>query len=233
MIKTQLETLWAFIRADLAVLDFETWLYGQEGLEVALGAELYLAMLSVNYRKMEEVFDIKQALKDVLPAPTACECHMLPNLAVVPMGMNGLDQRVFATVEEVVVAWPEQSWLSSARCRTCGQDWLIAAEELIYDDHLLRRLTAEETDDIEGGKAWPTDFDTYEKVLVAARDLSRPCRFIDPMSPALVYVVRNLIADRSNIQTAEIAWMMGIDVEQVEVLKAEALKPDSTNHGAV
>jgi hypothetical protein len=97
----QLANLWAFSRGDTKSADFERWFYEQDGLEASLGSDLHWALLSGDYTNKDDVWDLRKAVSAVLKPLQSCECLSLRDLAVVPMGGNGLDERVFATVKRV------------------------------------------------------------------------------------------------------------------------------------
>jgi len=126
--------------------------------------------------------------------------------------------RFFATIEEIRAYGPDLWWLRMSCCKVCGQNWMIAQEERIYDDYMLKRLTTEDTRQIVEEDKWPGDFLTYEKVLKIGQKLSRACRFDDPMSYSLIDTIRDLRLNRSNITTAEIAALLDIDIEHVDML---------------
>ncbi|WP_404339020.1 hypothetical protein AB2M62_07555 [Sphingomonas sp. MMS12-HWE2-04] len=93
----------------------------------------------------------------------SCLCASLPDLAVVPMGGAGFDERVLATIESLCDHGGAQWWLHLARCSACGQHWMIAQEERIYDEHFLKRLSPTEVDAIQADRRWPEDFLTYAR----------------------------------------------------------------------
>jgi hypothetical protein len=108
-----------------------------------------------------------------------CCCQSLPDLAVVPMGGDGLDERVFASLDQLKNHGGEQWWLYVSGCQVCSQSWMIAQDERIYDNFYLRRLTPSECQEIVEQDHWPEEFLTYEQVLRLGRtneqamDLSR------------------------------------------------------------
>ncbi len=133
------------------------------------------------------------------------------------MGGDGLDARIFATVETVRWHGGDQWWLHHAKCSACAQDWLIAQEERIYDEHFMRRLGPEEVQAIDAGQ-WPDDFMTYERVLGVGRANGPACRLLDPMASSLIWTVEDLLKARPNITHVEIAELLGISVAHVERL---------------
>jgi len=141
-----------------------------------------------------------------------CCCSSLDELSVVPMGDgDDLDQRVFATLERVRLYGDDLWWLYESRCTTCGQAWLVAQDERIYDNFYLRRLSDAEAKKLEQHNCWPNDFSTYEQVLRLGRTLSDPWIFLDPQSPSLAWTAADLRKERPDISVAEIAYLLAIE----------------------
>lgn len=140
----------------------------------------------------------------------ACLCATLSDPAVVPMGSDGLDERVFATIDRFADHGGDQWWLYASHCSACGQDWMVAQDERIYDNFYLTRITPETRRQIVEQGRWPDDFMTYEQVLRLGRTLSKPWTFWDLVSGALVDTAADLRHERPGITTGEIAWLLGI-----------------------
>src|SRR5207342_1474811 len=137
-----------------------------------------------------------------------CSCASLPDLAVVPMGGDGLDERVFATLENVANHGGELWWLYLSGCTACGQNWLVAQEERIFDEYLLRRQSVAEARQIISEQRWPDEFNTYERVLKLVRALSQShVVFADALSLSLVSTAHDLRKERANITVEEIAYL--------------------------
>ncbi|WP_443747188.1 hypothetical protein [Asticcacaulis solisilvae] len=219
MREDQIVVFWRFVRGDMPADRFETWLYAQDNLEAAFGADLWLDLISADYRNPAAVFDMAERLKAILPRTQSCECVILPDLAVVPMGGDGLDQRFFATMKTFARHGPDLWWLYADRCKACGQAWMVAQEERIYDDYFIRRLTDEEVVSI-AKRVWPVDFLTYEKILVVGRRLSKACRFVDPLSYSLVDTARRLLADRPDMTVADLAGLLGVSEDHAHAVVA-------------
>lgn len=149
---------------------------------------------------------------------TTCLCASLADLAAVPMGGDGLDERVFATLDIVQDHGGRLWWLYLSRCSACGQNWLVAQEERIYDEYFLRRLDIEQAARIEADGLWPDDFITYERVLRTGRGLGNPCIYLDARSPALVETAKELREECPGITTEEIAHLLGMRPKQAERL---------------
>ncbi|WP_308514370.1 hypothetical protein [Sphingomonas flavescens] len=154
--------------------------------------------------------------------PSPCCCRSLPDLAAVPMGGDGLDERVFGTVKNVIDHGGDAWWLHLSQCRTCGQHWMIAQEERIFDEHFLRRLTDDEANHISINAEWPSEFLSYERVLKTGHALGiRPCIFLERLSPSLVWTAEDLRKERPDISVEEVALLLGVTVKQAtRLLKA-------------
>ena len=135
------------------------------------------------------------------------------------MGGDGLDERVFATVENVVDHGGDAWWLHLSQCRACGQYWMIAQEERIFDVHFLRRLSVDEAYCISVNAEWPVEFLSYERVLKAGHALRiRPCVFLERLSPSLIWTAEDLRKERPDISLEEIALLLGVTATQAKRL---------------
>jgi len=213
-------TLWRFARGDMPSAEFETWLYTHDGLEAELGEQLYLDLVSLDYRDKHELFALRERLAAELRPSMKCECVTLPDLAEVPMGGEDLDVRVFATLHRVREHGDPQWWLYLARCDACGQNWLVAQEERIFDAYFLKRLSAAEADQIVAGGHWPDEFTTYERVLTVGHAFSNPYLSGDPLAASLVWTVEDLRKERPEITSDEIARLIGVTSAEVDQLLA-------------
>ena len=148
----------------------------------------------------------------------ACICNSLPDLAHVPMGGNGLDQKLLATLKEVKAYGTEKWWLYLGKCSSCHQNWLVAQEERIFDEHFLKRLTNEQATGIIKADEWTQEFFTYENVLRTGKKLSTHCKFLDYLAASLIWSAEDLQRDRPDITTDEIAELLGIDRDQAEAV---------------
>ena len=144
-----------------------------------------------------------------------CCCRSLPNLAVIPMGGEGQDERVFATLNNIRNHSADLWWLYLSKCSACEQDWLVAQDERIYDNYYLKRLDPAEAQDIVAGVRWPDDFISYERVLRLGRTLGQPWTFLDSRSPALIDTAADLRKERPDITVDEIAYLLAIKPKAV------------------
>lgn len=126
------------------------------------------------------------------------------------MGGDGQDERVFATLNNIRDHSPDLWWLYLSRCSACGQEWLVAQDDRIYDNYYLMRLDPAQAQDITKGVHWPDHFMSYERVLRLGRTLSQPWTFLDPRSPALVWTAEDLRKERPDITVDEIAYLLAI-----------------------
>jgi len=136
------------------------------------------------------------------------------------MGGDGLDEKLLATLESVKKHGGVQWWLYLGRCRVCRQDWLVAQEERIYDEHFLQRLNPHEAERVIVQGIWPDTFISYERVLRIGQSLTNPCRFLDPRAVSLISTVEDLRKERPEISAAEIADLLGIGVNHSTKLMA-------------
>ena len=203
--------------------EFEAWLYTHDELEAELGEQLYLDLVSLDYRDKHALFALRESLASDLRPSLRCECITLSDVAVVPMGGEGRDARVFATLHRVCEHGGAQWWLYLSTCDACGQNWLVAQEERIFDDYFLKRLGATEAGQIVVEGRWPVEFRTYERVLTVGHALSHPCRFVDPLAASLVWTVQDLRKERPEITSDEIARLIGVAATEVDQMLAANL----------
>lgn len=155
-----------------------------------------------------------------LPQPGDCCCSALADFAVVPMGGIGLDELVFASFKEPVRHGGEQWWLAVYTCLACRQDWMIASDERIYDNHYLRRLTPASLWEITEFDCWPDEFLSFEKLMTLGKATGRYGQFVEPRSPALVASAEDLRRERPEISVEEIATLLSIPNDQaVDLLR--------------
>jgi hypothetical protein len=145
------------------------------------------------------------------------------------MGGDGLDERVFATVNTIVDHGGDAWWLHLSQRCACGQHWMIAQEERIFDEHVLRRLSVAEANRISANAEWPIEFLSYERVLNTGHALRiRPCVFLERLSPSLIWTADDLRKERPDISAEEIAFLLGITATHAKRLLAKA----SSGHGS-
>jgi hypothetical protein len=149
-----------------------------------------------------------------MDAKGACCCQELDDLAAVGMGdPDGLDERVFATLQRVRDHGGAEWWLYASTCRASGQSWMIAQDERIHDIFHLRRIAPSVMHEIVEHSRWPDDFLRYEQVLRLGRQSGKIAQFLNPLSPALVQTVSDLRRERAGISIEDIAYVLAISTE--------------------
>jgi hypothetical protein len=235
-----LQTIWRFVRRDLRTSEFERWIYAEPDLERLLGSELHLAALSTDFSNREAVRTLRVALAAFARArwPLDCLCIRLRDLDVVDMGYfpapepafegrrEWSHEDVFRSLEVVAKHGAPLWWLWAARCRTCGQAWLVGQEERQYDVFCMKRLAPLELDEILRGGQWPKDFDSYETLLRIGSDAGRRVRFVDPMDSSMVPTIADLAKARPGISVAEIAKLLGVDIGLAHALALRAIEAE-------
>lgn len=154
-----------------------------------------------------------------------CICSDLPDDTHINMGCEKFDWPFIATVENVKDRGGHPCWLHSARCRVCGQDWLIASDELIYDVYHVLKIAPEQAHRIECRNEWPVQFQTYEELLSRGTKLGIQCIFFDEIAGSLVWCVEELRRERPEITDREIARLLGIGIAQARRVIAAASPP--------
>jgi hypothetical protein len=149
-----------------------------------------------------------------MPKFESCACHELAELAVVPMGFDGLDDRVFATLDRRAAFGEEKWWLSVSRCRVCDQSWLIGSDDRIHDNYCLKRINVETYRSIIERSKWPEDFQLYEQILRLCVEGGAVAMFLDPYEPVLILTAKELVAARPEITVGEIAFALNLDKNQ-------------------
>ena len=152
---------------------------------------------------------------------TGCACPELADFAAIRMGDHeGLDQRVFSSLENLKDHGDRQWWLYAARCASCNQAWMIAQEERIHDNYYLKRISAETLTSILQQDDWPPDFLRFEDVIRLGPDHEQVCYFMNPSD--LNYTVKELIWDRPDITSEDIAYLLCLSRRRAERLLRKA-----------
>jgi hypothetical protein len=127
---------------------------------------------------------------------------------------DGLDERIFATLNLVLNYGGDKWWLYISKCHVCGQNWMVAQEERIHDNYFLKRIESDAVQAITEQSNWPNDFLLYEQILRLGRDAGKVATFLDPLSPALVQTAQELLTARPDISLDEIAYVLAIPIKQ-------------------
>lgn len=226
MTENQASKFWKFARGETEPKMFESWLFDQTGLEAALGDELYLELLSADYRdERNTVPELRRKIMLFLEPSRRCECPKIRDLSAVPMGADFYFEKVFETLVKDVEFGEEKWWLYISTCSVCQTHWLIAQDDRIYDDFFMKRISAEELDAARAGK-WPATFSTYENVLASGRKASNPPRFFEKFAASLIWTVQDLRRDRPEIGPQEIAYLLGLSGDHAaKLLSKEVDQP--------
>lgn len=154
-----------------------------------------------------------------MEAISSCLCLQLDDLAVVGMGgPNGFGGRVFSTLEKVREHGGAQWWLYASTCSACGQNWMIAQDERVHDNFVLKRVKPATMLRITENGNWPDDLLRFEQVLRIESESGKVARFLDPQDPALVATVHDLRCERPDISMEEIAFALAIPTESARLL---------------
>jgi hypothetical protein len=156
------ENLWRFVYDNIAVSDFENWVYAAKELETILDSDTYLRLLEANYHDHLQIYELQKALKAWLNTfyPLACECLSWKDYQVIPIvGHEKLPQIFLAKFRVLKKRTP---WIDLVTCISCDQMWYLAMDTT-NDDYYLQRLTVNDVDEINTG-SWPTVFDNLEPV---------------------------------------------------------------------
>jgi hypothetical protein len=233
-----LQALWKFVRGDSTAVEFERWVYGEPELEMELGKDLYLATISTNFSNKEAVWALRCALAAHARARSTveCLCIRLKDMDVVDMGTFDAPQPaferdrqwshedVFRTLQTVKEHGAPLWWLFAARCRACGQAWLVGAEERQNDVYCMKRLDPGQLRKIIDEDRWPPDFEFYETLLRIGLEAGRRVLHIEPMASSMDATIADLARARPGIGVSEIAKLLNVDVVIARELARRAIK---------
>ncbi len=210
--------VWRFVLGDTAPEAFEAWACSEAGIEARMGTELFLEVISTDYRDPHRVHEVRQRLFEWASAfaPPSCWCFSVPDPAVLDMGDDHL--AVFATFVKESTRGALFWWLSTYRCSSCDARWLVAQEERQNDVFCMRRLGEGEAASIRSGRGWPKDFDRYEGLLEMGLSAGRSVRFADPMRSSLPWTIRDLAAAQPGIRVSTLARLLNLDPETAHAL---------------
>lgn len=223
--KDLIDKIWRFVRGDIAVREFENWIYQAEKLEILFSPDFYLMLISTDYSKSDEVFVLKTNLKAKLNALMVydCMCHTLSNDDVVEMGNH---DPVFESFNKLVKYGKPLWWLWLAQCQSCKQYWMVAGEERINDIFILKRMMASKASEILEDDVWPEEFKKYKSLLRIGREWGISWTFENPISSALVHTTIDLARENPGISTKEISHLLQVGLKQADALASEAYKKD-------
>ncbi|KTE22509.1 hypothetical protein ATE67_00750 [Sphingopyxis sp. H050] len=131
---------------------------------------------------------------------------------------EGMDERIFETLDLVRNYGDEKWWLYASTCRACGQNWMVAQEERIHDNYCLKRIDQDTLSAIVEHSRWPPDFLSYELILRLGREAGHVATFLDSRSPVLVETAHDLRQARPEISIEDIAYALAIPTKQAKRL---------------
>ena len=214
---------WHFIRGDTPIREFESWIYETSELQSLFSEDFYMALISTDYSSSGPVFMIKRKLREELSglAERNCCCHTLSNIAAVGMGEHN---HIFQSLDDKAKYGEPLWWLSLSQCNMCEEFWMIGSEERINDVFIMKRLSPSISRMIINESIWPEDFKKFETLLRIGKERGHSVRFLDPVSPALVYTAIDLAKAKPEIKIKEISELLQINLEQAQAVVKEASK---------
>lgn len=166
MDKSARDLIRQFIHGRLPTGTFEDWLYASSEAESGFGPELYLKLISADYRSHEEVLETRRLLRAFATETFRpdCACQLSDDRIAVDM-RSADDTARLPTLERVRTFGSERPWLELHRCRVCGQFWLLAAEYQMNDVNYYQRIADTAAARLVEANEWPPIFQTYADVL--------------------------------------------------------------------
>ena len=113
------DTLWLYLRGDMAAGEFERWVYSEQRLEEFFGAALYLEVISTGFRSQTELDTLDRSLRGFAEKACAgyCRCASMRDKSVLPMLHH---DDFFQSLEEKKER-TNPTEIHAKRCRDCGQ----------------------------------------------------------------------------------------------------------------
>jgi hypothetical protein len=138
------EKIWQFLRGDLPPVEFEEWVQSTPALETLLGNNLFLQLLSADYRNWFGAAEISESLETWVDAhyPRNCDCITWANDEKFPVHSDTANLLIgFETPKD------RTPWLKLIRCVHCRSHWYLG-EDAGDDWYYLHRLKDEEAERI-------------------------------------------------------------------------------------
>lgn len=222
-----IDTIWMYLRDEMTDGDFEAWVYEvREALVPVLGQAFYEHVLFLDFRDRDALHQMTERLRETMERRLGCICRTLRARDFFYWGYPYTQARFARDVHEITRGRPGLWWLWLGRCAHCGQHWMVAQEERVFDVFIVDRVSEEVAEEIVAEGQWPADFLTYEKVLTLGRTLCRSRLALRPDAGLTKYTVHELKAERPDINSAEIGVLLGMSAADVEsVLEEEEHKP--------
>ncbi len=166
-VTSKIENCWKFVREDKYINDFEAWLYKSNELEFELPPELYLEVLSFNYKihNDAELKTLKSHLRKWLESSFHYECPCITlkdyddtynvlasyNVDEYTLVLDHLEK----SCKTLCV---KNKHMKMVVCLQCNTHWYVG-NDLFRDGFIIKRLDATEIANIQNHHEWPTDFD--------------------------------------------------------------------------
>lgn len=86
------ETLFRFLEGDICLSDFENWIYGSEQLKVLIGKDLYLELVSVDFRREAARYESERTIFSVIERNEFIEwrlCRLMNRIIARPADVHG------------------------------------------------------------------------------------------------------------------------------------------------
>lgn len=223
-----IEKLWSFYRHKIDIYDFEKWIYLNNDLEIEIGNEKYLELISLSYKNKNDYGKIVKIVKSIIENyDYKCSCVKLYSRDIIGMGSE--DEIFMDKFIHIKDRGQDYWWLYLSQCTVCNKYWLVAQEERHNDDYHLLKLTTDEAKNILENDNWPHEFDKYENLLILSKNAGHSVRFVDPLNSSMVYTVIDLAKNKPNINVIEIAELLNIDNEIALELSKIAMQKENVN----
>jgi hypothetical protein len=217
-----------FIRGDTGASEFEAWSYATSSLEALLGPELYLNLVSTDFRHAGAVYELRQTLASSMPViESQCACSKLPDLADIGM----FETAKYYEIQDRRTRYGEQRWwLGLNTCRVCGQNWLFAQESRINDVVFFNRVDEARASLITETHSWPEIFSSYSRLLRLGRDRGHRVQYWDPVnSNELKFTIIDLALEKPGISISELVELLPVTSDIARLIAAKAIEAEGVD----
>ncbi len=221
--------IWKFIRGDLTTSEFEQVIYYNDNIKSLFDEDLYLKIISNDFRNKDSTYLLKQEIKNYLKNkyPRNCKCIERNNLSIIGMGSE--DDDIYFNYEKIKDRGNPYWWLFISKCKYCNEYWLIAQEERHNDDYCLFRLDLEKINDIINNDKWPNVFDKYEDLLKYELNSGSKVRFLDPFNSSLIFTIEDLAKENPGISVFEISKLLNLEIDLAIEISKEVVNKTNVN----
>lgn len=164
--------LWEFVRYDLSLEKFEKILYSNEKLEKFFTKDVYLKLISLNYKdkKSSKIVNLRLQIYEILTQyPENCACLALPNNSVFYPFDDGVNMCIIKnTIENLILEMTIKDFSGAysrlsndfyypaelRSCLQCHQHWFIIFEEYGADYYMVR-INKTTIDLMKKNNSWP------------------------------------------------------------------------------